>query len=82
MHLLYGNMHMERGDYNRAIQSFEDARLKLGSRKKQLPLIVALVYALLPRNVLKLTLISHRFQGGNLMILQSRFNSDRVRPSL
>ena len=39
---------MESGDYNRAIQLFEDARVQLGSRKERPPLIVTLVHALLP----------------------------------
>ena len=43
MHLLRGNMYMESGDYSRAIRSFEDARVKLGSCKKQPPLIILLV---------------------------------------
>ena len=50
MHLLCGNMYMEGGDYNRAIQSFEDARLKLGSYKERPPLIISLVYPLLRHN--------------------------------
>ena len=45
MHLLRGNTHMESGDYNRAIHSFEDARVRLGGRKERPPLIIALVYA-------------------------------------
>ena len=45
MHLLHGNLYMKSGDYNRAIQSFKDARLKFGSRKERPPLIISLVYA-------------------------------------
>ena len=48
MCLLRGNMHMESGDYERAIQSFENARIKLGNRTRQPPLIVSLVYPVLP----------------------------------
>ena len=53
MHLLYGNLYMGNGDYSHAIQSFKDARMKLGGRTEQAPpLIIKLVYALLCRNVL------------------------------
>ena len=56
MLLLRGNMYMKSGDYNCAIQSFEDARLQLGSRNERPPSIISLVYALLHRNILRLTL--------------------------
>ena len=54
MHFLLGSLHMESGDYKRAIQSFEHARVKLGDRMDQPPLIVSLVYPLLPRSASKL----------------------------
>ena len=82
MYLLRGKMYMESSEYNCAIQAFKDARVKLGSHEGQPPLIISLVYSLLPRNMLKLILICYRFQGGSLMILQSSFNSNCVRPSL
>ena len=44
MHLLLGNKHMENGTYEHAIQSFEDARIKLGGDTRQPPPIVSLVY--------------------------------------
>ena len=53
MHLHLGDLHMDGGDYERAIQSFEHARLKLGDRTDQPALIISLVYSLLPRNILK-----------------------------
>ena len=58
MLLLYGSMHIENGNYISAIQSFEDAQVTLGSRKTRPPLIISLVYAILPHNILKLILIS------------------------
>ena len=47
MHLLLGNSHVEGGDYERAILSFEHARDKLGDRKEEPPLVILLVYSLL-----------------------------------
>ena len=44
MFLLLGNKHIESGDYNPAIQSFEAAQIKLGDRSRKPPLIVLLVY--------------------------------------
>ena len=44
MYLLRGNKQMENGDYERAIQSFQDARITLGNRSCKPPLIVSLVY--------------------------------------
>ena len=35
---------MESSDHERAIQSFEDARIKLGNWSRKPPLIVSLVY--------------------------------------
>ena len=52
MYLLYGSLHMESGNYPRAIQSFEHARVKFHHRIDRPPLIVALVRPLLPRSVL------------------------------
>ena len=46
MHLLLGNMHMEGGDYKRAIRSFEDAQMKLRNPTRPPMLIVSLVYPL------------------------------------
>lgn len=43
MYLLLGNLHMESGAYDRARQSYEQARTKLGDRTDQPPLIVLLV---------------------------------------
>ena len=43
MHLLLGNKHMEGGNYEHAIQSFESAQIKLGDRVHQPALIVLLV---------------------------------------
>ena len=82
MHLFLGNLDMEKGDYERAIQSFQHAQIKLNDHKERLPLMITLVHALLPRNALKLISISYRFRGGISMILQLRFNSDCARPSL
>ena len=47
MYLLLGDSHVDGGDYERAIQSFEHARDKLGDHKKGPLLIVSLVYLLL-----------------------------------
>ena len=44
MHLLLGNVHFESSDYEHAIQSFEDARIKLGDYAGHPPLIVSLVH--------------------------------------
>ena len=49
---------MEKGNYERALQSFEDARVKLSNRTHPPPLIISLVYPLLPRIVLSLISIS------------------------
>ena len=68
MLVFLGNLHMRRGDYKLAVQSFERAEVKLGARKERPPLIISLVHTLPPRNVLKLIPISYRFRGGNLMI--------------
>ena len=70
MRLLLGNLCMEGGDYERAVQSFEYARVKLGDRKGQPPLIISLVYPLLPGNVLRLIPISDRFRDGTSIIFQ------------
>ena len=43
MHFLLGNLHMERGDYKRAVQLFEDAKVKQGDHTHPPPLIVSLV---------------------------------------
>ena len=44
MHLLLGSKHMESDNHDRAVQSFEEARIKLGNRTHQPPLVVSLVY--------------------------------------
>ena len=44
MHFSLGNKQMESNDFERAIQSFEDAQIKLGDHACQPPLIVSLVY--------------------------------------
>ena len=44
MHLHIGNIHLESSDYERAIQSFEDARIRLSDYASEPPLMVSLVY--------------------------------------
>lgn len=48
MHPFLGSLHMESGKYEDAIQAFERARVKLGDRMCQPPLIVSLVYIKFP----------------------------------
>ena len=48
---------MESSNYECAIQSFEDARIKLGNHTRQPPLIVSLVCHQFSHNVSKLTRI-------------------------
>ena len=80
MHLLLGNKHMETSNYKGAIQSFKDARIKLGYRTRRPLLIVSLVY---PKfYVSKLILISYRSLDGILMVLRLKSNNAFVRPSL
>ena len=43
MYLCLANEHMQSGNYERAVQSLEDARIKVGNRGKP-PLMVSLVY--------------------------------------
>ena len=81
MHFRLGNLHMNGGDYECAIQSFQCAQLKLGDRTDEPPLIVSLVCSLLPRNIPKFIPIPDRFRGGTLIVLQSQFNNECVRPS-
>ena len=47
MHLLLGNKHVENSNYDGAIQSFKNARIKLGYRTRQPLLIVSLVSQIL-----------------------------------
>ena len=42
-----GNLCMKNNNYERAIQLFKDAQVKLGNRTRPPPLIVSLVYLLL-----------------------------------
>ena len=52
MYFLVGKSQMESRDYKGAIQSFEDARVKVENRAIRPPWIVPLVYYLLcPRSV-------------------------------
>lgn len=64
MHVFLGNLLMEGGDYERGIQSFEDARVKLGNYTHPPPLIVSLVYLPPSYIVLKLILILTDFWMG------------------
>ena len=54
MHLHLGNLHIDNGDYESAIKSFEHARVKFRDHMDRPPLIVSLVYPLLPCSVLTL----------------------------
>ena len=82
MHLLFGNLHMESSGYDSAIQSFQDAQIKLANRTRQPPLLVSLVYHQFSRHVSKSILISYRYLAGYLMILRSQFSNSFVKPSL
>ena len=53
MHLLFGNLHMENGEYECTIQSFENAHVKLANRTRLPLLIVSLVYPPLLRSMSK-----------------------------
>ena len=48
---------MESGNYLRAVQSFDRARVKLGDRTDHPPLIVSLVYPLTLRSAVNLIMI-------------------------
>ena len=80
MYLLLGDLNVDRGNHERAIQLFQHAQAKLGDRTSQVPLVVSLVNFLpFLRNSSHLATNLDRCLDGNLIILASQFDSTFVK---
>lgn len=83
MYLLLGNSHMETGDYESAIQSFEHARTHMRHRTSRTLFVVSLVSVLTGKvQCIESLNVSDRSPDGSLIILESRFNSVCVKPCM
>ena len=80
MYFLLGNSHMERGDYEGAIQSFEHARAQMRHYGGRPLLVVSWVsFLMMYCNVSKSLTDSDRYPDGNLIISTSRFDNVSVK---
>ena len=82
MYFLLGNSHMESGEYERAIESFEHAQAQTRHHRSQSLLVVSLVSSLtaLLQYIKMVTFFIIRYPVGNLMISISPFDRAFVKP--